>query len=296
MRARNIKPDFFKNDELAELPFSTRLLFIGLWCYADREGFFESKIKRIKAEIYPYDEDKKLVPLDEALVTLATSGFIQIYHPTDQTIDRYGKHVENSIVKIVNFSKHQRPHQNEKDSIYKDIIKTCFLGNNYLSPRKQALGPERGMMNDDILNEERGNRTENNNADPAGRRPETPKDKKKGKGKKIYSTAVSAYRDIFKLTPKPDERQIIDLVINGQRSVAKWSEIMFEWKRRKYGPFNITGMLHVFKKGWIGDAEPKRPTGTNAVLEWAKNEGVSLDGEQTNIEQGYADSNAGIPF
>ena len=29
-RARNIKPGFFTNDELVELPFATRLLFIGL--------------------------------------------------------------------------------------------------------------------------------------------------------------------------------------------------------------------------------------------------------------------------
>ena len=29
-RARNIKPGFFTNDLLAELPFETRLLFIGL--------------------------------------------------------------------------------------------------------------------------------------------------------------------------------------------------------------------------------------------------------------------------
>jgi len=37
-RSRNIKPGFFKNDHLVELPFEYRLLFAGLWTLADREG------------------------------------------------------------------------------------------------------------------------------------------------------------------------------------------------------------------------------------------------------------------
>ena len=52
-RARNIKPAFFKNETLVELPVETRLLFIGLWTLADREGRLEDRPKRIKMEIYP---------------------------------------------------------------------------------------------------------------------------------------------------------------------------------------------------------------------------------------------------
>ena len=37
-RARNIKPGFFRNADLAELTFEARLLFIGLWTLADSEG------------------------------------------------------------------------------------------------------------------------------------------------------------------------------------------------------------------------------------------------------------------
>ena len=50
-RARNIKPGFFTNDELVELPFATRLLFIGLWTIADREGRMVDRPKKIKMEI-----------------------------------------------------------------------------------------------------------------------------------------------------------------------------------------------------------------------------------------------------
>jgi hypothetical protein len=55
-RARNIKPGFFLNDELAECEPLARLLFAGLWCIADREGRLEDKPKRIKVEILPYDD------------------------------------------------------------------------------------------------------------------------------------------------------------------------------------------------------------------------------------------------
>ena len=37
-RTRSIKPSFFDNEILGDLPPLTRLLFIGLWGIADREG------------------------------------------------------------------------------------------------------------------------------------------------------------------------------------------------------------------------------------------------------------------
>lgn len=48
-RARNIKPGFFINEDLVELPFSTRLLFAGLWIIADREGRLGERDRRSSA-------------------------------------------------------------------------------------------------------------------------------------------------------------------------------------------------------------------------------------------------------
>ena len=62
-RSRNIKPGFFTNDGLAELPFEVRLLFIGLWTLADREGRLEDRPKRIRMEIFPGDN----VDVDESV-------------------------------------------------------------------------------------------------------------------------------------------------------------------------------------------------------------------------------------
>lgn len=100
-RSRNIKPSFFTNDELAELSVETRLLFIGLWTLADRDGLLEYRPKKIKAQLFPYDS----VPLKKLLEDLRNARFISFYEVE-------GK----QFIEIVNFSKHQNPHKNEKES------------------------------------------------------------------------------------------------------------------------------------------------------------------------------------
>jgi hypothetical protein len=104
-RARNIKPGFFTNDELVELPFATRLLFIGLWTIADREGRMVDRPKKIKMEIFPADD----VDCDQALSDLAAAGFIKRYQADNV-----------KVIEIVNFVKHQAPHSTEKDSALPD--------------------------------------------------------------------------------------------------------------------------------------------------------------------------------
>jgi uncharacterized phage protein (TIGR02220 family) len=103
MRSRNIKPGFFKNEEIGELSFEDRLLFIGLWCMADREGRLEDRPKRIWAELFVYDRH---INVDVMLNQLAMSGFILRYE-----VEGVG------YIHIVNFVKHQDPHYKEKASV-----------------------------------------------------------------------------------------------------------------------------------------------------------------------------------
>lgn len=100
-RARNIKPSFFKNEDLAELSFECRLLFIGLWTLADREGYLEDRPKRIKMEIFPGDS----VNVDVALRELHAKGFIVRYQVGG-----------NAFICVTNFLKHQNPHHRELPS------------------------------------------------------------------------------------------------------------------------------------------------------------------------------------
>lgn len=101
MRSRNIKPGFFKNEELVKLPESVRLLFIGLWCLADRKGRLEDRPAKIKMEIYPSDQHD----IDTMLTQLQYSAFIERYIADEK---RY--------IQIINFEKHQYPHVKEQAS------------------------------------------------------------------------------------------------------------------------------------------------------------------------------------
>lgn len=101
-RVRNIKPSFFKNEDLAECSAFARLLFAGLWTIADREGRLEDRPKRIKADILPYDT----VDGEQLLAELAAKNFIARYEIEG-----------NKYIQILTFTEHQKPHQNEQASV-----------------------------------------------------------------------------------------------------------------------------------------------------------------------------------
>lgn len=101
MRSRNIKPGFFKNDLLVELPFEYRLLFVGLWTMADREGRLEDRPTKIKMELFPADS----VDVDSGLQALHDNGFVQRYESD-------GKR----FIQVLAWGKHQNPHMKEAKS------------------------------------------------------------------------------------------------------------------------------------------------------------------------------------
>lgn len=101
MRIRTIKPDFFKHDKISELKPLARLLFIALWCLADRRGRLEDRPKRIKVECLPYDE----CDVDGLLWELHSAGFLDRYE-----IDGV------QLIEISSFEKHQRISGKEAES------------------------------------------------------------------------------------------------------------------------------------------------------------------------------------
>lgn len=130
-RARNIKPAFFKNETLVELPFEHRLLFVGLWTLADRDGKLEDRPKRIKMEIFPADD----VNVEQGLCMLCDNGFIQRYEAVGQ-----------KVIVINNFTKHQSPHHTEKNSELPDQDGTLTV-----KPRKQDGGnPPESLFTDSL--------------------------------------------------------------------------------------------------------------------------------------------------
>lgn len=105
-RSRNLKPGFFKNEDLSDLGPEAMLLFAGLWTIADREGRLEDRIRRIAIEVFPFRD----VDVEGCLSALNDAGFIARYQVNGM---RY--------IQITNFLKHQNPHKKERPSEIPDM-------------------------------------------------------------------------------------------------------------------------------------------------------------------------------
>lgn len=131
MRARSLKPGFFKNETLAQHRPLVRLLFEGLWCMADRDGRLEDRPDRIKVEVLPYDACRIDAMLDDL-----TTGL-------DPFIVRYVVGGRNYI-QILNFARHQHPH-------LKELPSTIPAPDSPGARNRAELGAESGAKTSDSL-------------------------------------------------------------------------------------------------------------------------------------------------
>lgn len=137
MRARNIKPGFFTNDQLGACEPLARLLFVGLWCIADSAGRLEYRAQKMKVSLLPYDD----VKIEALMEQLALQKLINIYEVG-------GK----QYVEIPNFVKHQNPHHKEPKSVLpkaelkldSSLTQACFN-----ESASCALIPDSGFLNPD---------------------------------------------------------------------------------------------------------------------------------------------------
>jgi hypothetical protein len=102
-RIRTVTPGLFDDPDVGALPAAVRWLFVGLFTQADREGRLADEPRRIKIRLCAYDDD---TDTDAALDQLAAAGFILRYEVE-------GKH----YIQIRTFTKHQRPHPREPQSV-----------------------------------------------------------------------------------------------------------------------------------------------------------------------------------
>lgn len=103
-RIRSIKPEFWTSEQVMECSLSARLLFIGMWNFADDLGRLSMSPKSIKAQIFPGDDINSETVIgmiqelsDNGLVLLYTvdeKDYLQITGWQHQRIDKPqpGKH------------------------------------------------------------------------------------------------------------------------------------------------------------------------------------------------------------
>lgn len=81
-RIRTIKPEFFTSEDIVELSPLARLLYVALWCEADKEGRLVWKPKTFKMRYLPADDCDVAGLLDEitgaGLVVLYGEGYAYI--------------------------------------------------------------------------------------------------------------------------------------------------------------------------------------------------------------------------
>lgn len=106
MRIRSIKPEFWRSQDVADLPRDIRLLWIGLWSYVDDNGVGIDDFRQIAADLFALEDD----PMEarefvrEGLATLSRGLRLTRY-----TVDGV------SYIHITNWEKHQRVDRPNKE-------------------------------------------------------------------------------------------------------------------------------------------------------------------------------------
>jgi hypothetical protein len=77
-RIRSIKPDFWTSEQVMECSPIARLMFIGMWNFADDHGRMPASPKTLKAQIFPAD-DIDSTNVRRMIDELSSTGLIRLY-------------------------------------------------------------------------------------------------------------------------------------------------------------------------------------------------------------------------
>lgn len=129
-RLRTIKPEFWTDDAVTDCSLIARLLFIGIWNFADDYGNLDRSAKQIKAKVFPLDD----IDCEPLLVDLITHGLLIEYSVS-------GK----KYLHIPGFTKHQlinRP-SSPVCPAYEDSVSTQgVLSEDSVSTHSGGIGKE----------------------------------------------------------------------------------------------------------------------------------------------------------
>jgi hypothetical protein len=113
-RIRSIKPEFWSDDTITECSVSARLLFIGMWNFADDAGNLDRSHKQIKARVFPVDAIK----CEPLIQELLTHGLLIEYSVSGQ-----------KYLHIPGFAKHQLINRPSKPVVpgYEESLRTHVI-------------------------------------------------------------------------------------------------------------------------------------------------------------------------
>jgi hypothetical protein len=105
-RIRTVKPEFWTSEQVMNLKRDTRLMFIGLWNFCDDAGRHIAEPRRIKAQVFPGDDDISSETIRGMLQELSTNDLIALYEVSGKT-----------YLQVTGWRRHQRIDKPQKSNI-----------------------------------------------------------------------------------------------------------------------------------------------------------------------------------
>lgn len=81
-RIRTIKPEFWTDEKIVQLPYEARLFFIGLWNFCDDDGYLMNEPNRLRMQILPNDNVDPTMIID----LLCCAGLLDLCETEDAPV------------------------------------------------------------------------------------------------------------------------------------------------------------------------------------------------------------------
>ena len=133
MRIRTVKPEFWQDEDLAEISETARLVAIGLLNCADDEGFFNANERLVQSSLFPLTEPS--LSVHECFNQLVECGYLKLYACVEGK-KTYGH--------VVNFTKHQKVNRPSPSRI-KPVVD--FTEHSVRTHKQLTVGKEQGTGN-----------------------------------------------------------------------------------------------------------------------------------------------------
>jgi len=217
-RIRTIKPQFWLDENLGQIPRDARLLYIGLWNLSDDQGVFEWRPKQIKAQLFPYDIDINEDNIEEWLGNLVGIGDIEQFEVNGKKLG-----------KIPSFPEHQQIKNPSQWSFTKNKYHSRKGGEEYPNPTP-AL-PQKGVS-------------------PTDREKEKEKEKEKGVGSRKASSSLESKKFDFDEYVEELRSEYADLNFDNElkKFHLYWSEGGRRLQRPKLALLNWMTKAREFKE------------------------------------------------
>lgn len=225
-RKRFIKPEFFKDPDLADLPIEARYLYAGLWPWMDRQGVVESDSRLHRANVFPYDEKVKVSTVEGWIDQLINAGFLIKFSWQGKT-----------LLFCPKFSKHQKPYSDEKSNfeVTQEFLDTLTIdavlppGDLNVTSTKQQSNPSLEVrVRDEVRDEER--RTKKRfDFEKVYRK--FPRREGKSRGMESFETQILTDQDFADLETAVDHySQLMVLRKSETKHILLWSTFANRWR------------------------------------------------------------------